>query len=185
MNRNLIPGLVDDNVEMFVQNDDLKVIHQGKVISFDELPVSIKELIKEEMYVEKNVLRALNIMHPNSIEKMVEQFAKCRLGGLDFQADIKNGQIQDGEYWPCPKHGSCEHEGVLCKLPKFNKTRLTKQDIQLMQLSTTEKTNEVIAEEMNLPLGSFHKAKKYIHEVLGVQTKQGITLICAHLNLFS
>jgi len=72
---------------------------------------------------------------------------------------------------------------VLCKLPLYNNIRLTKTDVQIMQLSCTEKTNEVIAEEMNLPMGSFHKAKKYIHELFGVQTKQSLVQMCVFFNL--
>jgi hypothetical protein len=39
--------------------------------------------------------------------------------GLDFQGDIKNGELQDGEYWQCPNHGIAPHEGILCKLPTY------------------------------------------------------------------
>ena len=51
-----------------------------------------------------------------------------------------------------------------------------------MQLSSTELTNDVIAEEMNMPLGTFHKAKAQLHQILGIQTKQGITKICSFFN---
>jgi hypothetical protein len=60
---------------------------------------------------------------------------------------------------------------------------LTNDDIKLMQFSSTEMTNEVIAEEMNMPLGTFHKAKAQLHQILGIQTKQGITRLCSFLNL--
>jgi len=180
-----IPGLTNESIEFFVVENEIKFLQNGKICNFNDLPQETIELLKEEMYVEKNVLNALNQMHPNNPEKRLEQFTKCRLGGLDFKADIKDGKIQDGEYWPCPNHGNCPHEGILCKLPTYNDVRLTKQDIELMKLSTTELTNEAIADKMNLAMGTFHKAKKYIHNTLGVQTKQGITLICTHLNLFS
>lgn len=178
-----IPGLTDSSVEFFVVDNELKFLQNGQVCKFEDLSAAVKDILREEMYVEKNVIRALNLMHPENQELQLQQFALCRLGGFDFQPDIKNGKVQDGEYWPCPKHGNCPHEGVLCKLPKVNDVRLTKQDVLLMQLSTTEKTNEAIASDLDLAMGSFHKAKRAIHNLLKVQTKQGITLICTYLNL--
>lgn len=177
------PGMMCNSVEFFVHENDLKFIQHGTVKDFTELPFATIAILKEEIDNNNDVKLALHDMHPNSDIKRTEQFAKCRFGGLDFCPDINSNILQDGEYWPCPNHGNCPHEGVLCKLPKFNETRLTKTDVQLMQLSSSEKTNEVIAEEMNLPLGTFHKAKKYIHELLEVQTKQGIAQICIFFNL--
>ena len=177
------PGMTDSSTEFFIQNNELKAIQNGKVKAFTELPFSTIQILKEEMHKCNDVITSLHDMHPNSEMKRIEQFATCRFGGLDFNADIKDGQVQDGEYWPCPFHGSCAHEGILCKLPVINDVRLTKTDVKLMQLSCTEMTNEVIAEEMNLPLGSFHKAKKYIHDLIGVQTKQGIANICFFFNI--
>jgi hypothetical protein len=43
--------------------------------------------------------------------------------------------------------------------------------------------NEVIAKEMHLPMGSFHKAKKFLYEKLCVQTKQEVVRIGILLNL--
>jgi DNA-binding NarL/FixJ family response regulator len=57
-------------------------------------------------------------------------------------------------------------------LPIINGQRITKEEIKLLQLSSTDMTNEVIAEEMNLCLGTFHKLKKHVYAWLGIQTKQ-------------
>jgi hypothetical protein len=177
------PGMTDSSTEFFLEKDELKAIQNGKIKTFTELPFTTIEILKEEIGKSIDVQRSLHAMHPTSDMKRIEQFATCRFGGLDFNADIKDGEVQDGEYWPCPNHGKCPHEGILCKLPMINEVRLTKTDVKLMQLSCSEMTNEVIAEEMKLPLGSFHKAKKYIHDTVGVQTKQGIANICFLLNL--
>lgn len=52
-----------------------------------------------------------------------------------------------------------------------------------MQFSSTEKTNEVIAEDMEMTMGTFHKQKKQLHDFFGVQTKQGLTMIATFLNI--
>jgi hypothetical protein len=181
---NLLPGLTNEHVEMFVEKNDLKILKSGKVISFSELSFATISILNEAIAYDKEVRIALHDLHPNSQIKRTEQFAKCRFGGLDFKADIENGELQDGEYWPCPNRGNCPHEGVLCKLPIVNGERLSDQDIKLIQESTTDKTNEVIAEELGMPMGSYHKSKRKLHKKLGnIQTKQALTKIALQWNI--
>jgi hypothetical protein len=182
-NQKFIPGLLDKNIEFFVVENVVKAVHSGKVIDFTEFPLSVIELLKKEMRSSKEVLLALHEMHPFSEMDRVKQFAHCRLGGLDSQPDIENDILQDGEYWECPNRGKCPHEGILCKLPMFNGERLTPIDIELMQKSSSEKINEVIAEEMNMAMGTYHKFKRNLHKLLGVETKQGIAIISKELNI--
>lgn len=181
--KNLLPGMVDKNVEMFVQNNELQVIQGGKIIPFAELAFATISILEEEIARDKQVLLALHDMHPHSKIKRTEQFAKCRLGGLDFNPDIVNNVLQDGEYWACPNRGNCQHEGTLCKLPVINGKRLNNTEVKIMQLSATEITNDVMAEVLKLPLGTLHKIKKGLYDFLGVQTKQESTLLSKHFNL--
>lgn len=179
----LYPGLADSSIEFFIDNNQTKVIQNSKVLPFTEVSFSIIQLLDEE--IEKDLLVKIHLMdmHPTSKIKRTEQFVHCRFGGLDYQGDIKDGKLQDGEYWECPKRGNCPSEGILCKLPSYNNKVLTNQDVKLLQLTATNKTNEVIADELSLPLGSFHKAKKYLYEKLGIQTKQEGVMISIFLNL--
>jgi DNA-binding CsgD family transcriptional regulator len=177
------PGMICNGIEFFLQNQEMKMIQNGHVKPFEEMPYQTSQIIKEAIEASPDVVNALLEMHPNSETKRIEQFAKCRFGGLDFQADIVDGQLQDGEFWACPFHGTCKHEGVLCKLPKYNNQRLTKSEVILMQLSTSDKTNEVIADDLNMALGTFHQTKKHLHRKLAIQTKQEITKIAFLLNL--
>ncbi len=177
------PGMTSSATEFFTHGSELKVIQNGCIKNFNEISFCTIQILKEAIVSSKETSNALFEMHPNSEIRRIEQFAMCRFGGLDFDADIKEGVLQDGEFWPCPSHGNCAHEGILCKLPMFNGHRLSKTEVLLMQKSSTEKTNEVIAEELELPFGSFHKAKKNLYEKLAVQTKQEVVKIAIILNL--
>lgn len=184
MNNKTYPGMNCNAVEFFICNDDqLKVIENGSVKHFHDLSFYNIEILKDYIKSNKEVNFALHDMHPTSEIRRVEQFAKCRFGGLDFQGDIKDGVLQDGEYWPCPLHDSCPHEGVLCKLPLINDQRLIKQEVQLLQLTATDKTNDVIADMLNICFGTFHLLKKKLYEKLGVQTKQEATVIALENNI--
>lgn len=183
MYTNVLPGMMCSSVEFFVVENVVKAINHGKVLDFNDIPIGIVELLREEINKDENVKLSLFEMQPDSEWKRLEQFVKCRLGGLDFQGDIKEGNMQDGEFVDCPLRGTCPHEGVVCKLPVVNQYRLNSEDVKLMQLSSTEKTNEVIIEEMQIPAGTFHKHKAALHQNLKVQTKQGLAIISKTLGL--
>lgn len=183
MNIRIYPGMNCHGLEFFLLNGDFKIIQNGTIKSFNEIPYQVSQLLEEHIQAHTEIENALIEMHPESRIKRIEQFAKCRFGGLDYEADIKDNVLQDGEYWPCPLHGSCKHEGTLCKLPIVNGQRLNMNDVKLIQLSATNKTNEVIAEEMELALGTFHQLKKYLHEKVAVQTKQELTRIGVFFSL--
>jgi len=179
------PGLLGPDFEMFkISNDEVKFITNGEVKPFSQAPFSIIALLLEQIEKEPQSKKILEEWHPGSPMKQVHQFAGCRFGGLDYQADIKDNQLQDGEFHPCPHRGSCTAEGILCKLPKVNGTRLTLQMVNLIRLLSGSDTNEVIAEKMNLPLGSYHLLKKQLYAALGgLQTKQEVALLGRDLTI--
>lgn len=182
-NLQAFPGMLDQSTEFFVYEDKLKVIQHGNIKDLSDLPLQTIEILKQEMKADKEVNLALHDLHPTSKFKRIEQFITCRFGGLDFNSDVQDGKLQDGEYWECPKRGSCPHEGVLCKLPVVNNERLTKTDVQLMQLSSSEITNDVMAETIGMPFGTLHQAKKQLYKKLGVQTKQRCAIIANKLGI--
>jgi hypothetical protein len=179
----MYPGMLCNSTEFFVCEKETKIIQSGRVLPFCEISLGTLEVLKEAINADLPAKLELHDMHPTSEMMRIEQFARCRFGGLDFEGDIKEGNLQDGEYWACPNHGSCKSEGILCKLPTYNDIRLTKQDVELLQLTATNLTNEVIGEKMGLPMGSFHKAKKFLYIKLGIQTKQEGVMISFLLNL--
>lgn len=177
------PGMGDSGIEFFISDKETKMIQHGKVLPFTEIPFATLKILDEAIHADININLELHDMHPTSKPKRLEQFARCRFGGLDFVGDIIDGKLQEGEYHNCPKRGNCASEGILCKLPSYNGQQLSSQDIQLIQLLSTALTNDIIAEKMNLPMGSFHKAHHILYDKLGVQTKQEVTKIAYLLNL--
>lgn len=177
------PGMANNSIEFFVHDNTLKVIHNQKITDFTELPFAVIQLLKEEIEKDLQVKLSLHDIHPTSEYDRLEQFAKCRFGGLDFKADIKNHELQEGEYWSCPNHGKCTAEGILCKLPKYNGFRLSKTDVNLMRLLASELTNETISEKLNFKYGTFHLLKKQLYKKLKIQTKQGLAIVAMSLNI--
>lgn len=179
----LYPGMTCTATEFFIHNDELKVMSNGEIKNFNDLPFATIQILRDNINSDKKTKLALHDLQPSSEMKRIEQFARCRFGGLDFEGDIKNGELQDGEFWSCPNHGKCEHEGILCKLPKVNGRRLIKKEVEFLQLSATDYTNDVIAEKMKMPLGTLHQLKKILYKLLVIQTKQEGSVMARDLNL--
>ena len=173
----------DSSIEFFILEKETKIIHLGKVLPFSDIPFATIKMLDAAIHADININLELHDMHPSSKLKRIEQFARCRFGGLDFVGDIIDGKLQEGEYHDCPQRSTCKSDGILCKLPSHNGQKLSYQDIRLMQLLSTALTNDIIAEEMKLPWGSFHKAHRLLYDKLGVQTKQEVTKIAYLLNL--
>jgi hypothetical protein len=177
------PGMGDNGIEFFISEKETKFIQHGSVLPFSKLPISTLKILEETILQDPQVSHALLQMHPVSKLKRVEQFARCRFGGLDFVGDIVDGKLQEGEYHECPKRGSCKSEGILCKLPVYNGQTLSSLDVQLMQQLSTSKTIDAIIYEMDLRPGTFHKLHNILYSKLGVQTRQAVTKIAYLLNL--
>jgi hypothetical protein len=177
------PGMVCQGIEIFKDDQNVHLIINGQVKKFSEAPQKVVSLIEQQINKEPKTKYFLNKWHPNSSIKQIKTFAGCRFGGLDFQADILDDKLQDGEYHPCPNRDTCPAAGVLCKMPMYNGERLTVQTTQLIIYLTTTATNEVIAENLQVALGTLHLLKKRLYELLQVQTKQEVAIIARDLNL--
>lgn len=177
------PGMACSSTEFFRHEKELKIIQNGTIKSFGETSFPTIQILREEIEKNSKVQTALSEMHPNSEIKRIEQFVSCRFGGLDFQPDLKEGILQDGEYWPCPNRGTCTFEGILCKLPKINGHRLNEMDVLLMQKTATDLKNDAIAEEVQIPLGTFHKIKQELYKKLAVRTKQELVKVAIFFNI--
>lgn len=183
MNNRPYPGMTCNATEFFIENNELKIIQNFRIIPFCEISFATQDILQEAIANDSEAEKILHALHPTSKFRRLEQFARCRFGGLDFQADIKNGILQEGEYWPCPQRGHCDAENILCKRPSFNNQQLSDQEIKLLQLMATNKKNEVIATDIKVSYGMLHKLKKNLYEKLRIQTKQEGVLISMFLNL--
>ena len=182
----VFPGMLCDCVEFFRVGKQFKAMTGGRVHSFYELPTPYYNLLKESMEADADALAVLNIMHPDSEVKRVEKYTSCNFSGLDYTPDIKaGGELQKGEYWDCPERGHCIGEGKICKPLTYKGNEITALDINIIKLSASDKKNELIAEELFLPLGTFHLIKKKLHEKLGINSKQEMVLIGIALNIIA
>lgn len=168
--------LYGSGVEFFRMDNEFFVIEDGSTKPFHLTSSSAIQLLRQTISECDVTSQALEMMHPGCEMSQLKQFASCRFGGLDYSADLKDGQLQEGEYWDCPMRGNCFAEGVLCTMPIVNGHQLSSIEIRLMQLLCSDMINEVIAEQIGIPMGTFHRDKKQLYRKFNVQTKQELTI---------
>ncbi|WP_445458393.1 helix-turn-helix transcriptional regulator [Flavobacterium sp. HNIBRBA15423] len=185
MQDKIIPGLLDSNsYEFFNHQSEIKFVNNGQVKSFYEAPFNVISILQEAIDNNPEGKAILMDWFPNSGFKQLEKYVSCRFGGIDYSPDLLDGKLQEGEFWNCPKRGNCPGENILCSPPTVNGNKLSNIEIKLTQLLTTDKTNEVIADYLDLPLGTFHKLKRELYEKFGsIQTKQALTKKAYNLNI--
>ena len=182
--QNYYPGMITNEVEFFTTGEELKVIHNGKIYSFNELDSSILKILKDAMMNDQDAHAVLIKWFPNQELKQIEKFTQCRFGGLDFNPDINSaGKLQKGEYWECPFRGQCSGEGIVCRNIQYKGQIITNDEILLVKSLVTDMTNDEIAEELNLKLGTLHFKKRVLYEKLEITTKQELTLFAVKYNI--
>jgi hypothetical protein len=82
----------------------MRIIQNSKILPFCEISLVLNRFFKKPSNEDLNVKLALHDMHPTSKMKRLEQFIMS-FRWIGFSGDIKNGELQDGEYWQCPNHG--------------------------------------------------------------------------------
>lgn len=182
--QNFYPGMNSNEVEFFTTGEELKVIQNGKIFPFTDINQNLLNILKDAMLNDSPAHNVLMTWHPNNESKQIEQFTKCRYGGLDFNPDIDSaGKLQKGEYWECSLRGSCKSEGIVCKQIQYNGHLIDNEEIKLIKLLVTDKTNDEIAEELQLKLGTLHFKKRVLYEKLEITTKQELTIFAFKYNL--
>lgn len=183
-NPKIYPGLNCSSVEFFNHDDELKAFANGKMVDYTDLPYTHHVTIENELKKLPEVNKILQEWFPNSKLQQQKKFCSCRFGGLDFTPDIKNFELQAGEYWECPLRGNCKGEGIVCKNLTYNNHELSHKEIKTMKLLCTNYTNEAIYEALEMCKGTYNVFKKQLYKKLGgIQTKQEVAVIATRLNL--
>lgn len=182
----LHPGLLGSGTEFFTdENGEIKAFNDGRVISFENLPPYLYQKVHEIMIADIQAMEILFKWYPNSDTDRLKKYISCRFGGLDFSADLDSGVSQYGEHVDCPLRAVCPGNGLVCKAAHVNGKPLTDEEISLLKLLGTPKTNECISDILGLPLGTFHKIKKNLYSKLKIQTKQEALTIAYRLGIIS
>ena len=167
------PGMCDDSLEIFFHEEtkSLKSIYQGKTINYHELPKKATAFLDEIINREPETADFLQSQFPNNIDAQKELLAKCRFGGLNLTADFSDDSKSTNDYRNCQKRGNCIGENIICHPIKINGIEVSELEINLLKELATDKKNEAIASDLNLPLGTFNVTKTSLYRKLEIYNK--------------
>lgn len=168
-NSRIYPGMLDNSIEYFQADDQMYFLQDGSVQKFSENEDHPNlQLIIDTDEALDSVLQAMGF---KSRFAKQEKLAKCRFGGLDFEADFSSSTTSH-DHIDCPMRGNCLGEHVVCKAPEINGEALTQKELEILRYCAGNKKNEAIAAELNMPYGSFVVEKTKIYKKYNFQTKQ-------------
>lgn len=178
--------MCDDSLELFFHEEEekMKAIIQGKVVDFSELESEDIQFLIEILETEMSTAVTLREMCGPDVQTMLEKLARCRFGGLNFQPDyLPLSQTSFADAVDCPRRSSCPGCGIVCKNIVHNGEELNHTDIRAIQLMASDYKNEVVAEKLNMPLGSFHVYRTNLYKRSGVKSKPELASVGVQLGL--
>lgn len=182
----IYPGMCDDSLEIFYheEEDKLMAIQLGAILNYDDLPKSSTEFLVKIIEHDHQLENILNEWFPDNINAQKKKLAKCRFGGLNYEADfnLKSGSIIHDRI-DCEIKDVCKGCGIVCKNINYNGEEITETDIKMTQLLSTDLKNLAIADRLNMPMGTFEVSRTRLYEKISVRTKPELTRVGVHLGI--
>ena len=182
----LYPGMCDDSLEIFFHSEEqkLKAIDNGSVKDFSMVSQAKKKFLHLIIDTDAKLAEVLENMFPQNSEAQIEKLAQCRFGGLNFQPDYcGTTQTHNHDIIDCKIRDSCVGCGIVCKNLSYQGEEITATDVLAIQLMASDHKTEVLAEELNMPLGTFHVYRTKFFNRLGVKSKPELARVGVELGL--
>lgn len=176
-------GLVDHDIEFFDVDSNTMAIYKGSVKSFEQLPISIHQMIWDYFKDNESIIDSLEEAGFMTYDEKIKKFTSCRFGGFDTVSDIKNSSINISEYFDCGHRGNCKMEGIVCSYPKYNEHTITPFELKIIKLLSTEMTLPAIADEMKVCANTLDNRKKVLFEKFKVLSRSRLVALAFRNNL--
>ena len=167
--KELYPGMLDSSKEYFEAEGNVFLIANGMVQRFDD--VQYHEELELIIETEPKIKQTLQQMVGSNRRDQQRKLAKCRFGGLNFSADFSDDSKSTNDYRNCQKRGNCIGKNIICHPIKINGIEVSELEINLLKELATDKKNEAIASDLNLPLGTFNVTKTSLYRKLDIYNK--------------
>ena len=174
----LLPaGLLDQNIEFFVcGNLNAYKTKNGQVVPFEDFGEPVYRLIEHKIAEHPEKGESLTLMGITERLPRIKQAIVCMYGGFDNSPDIKDGELQTAEYWPCPNRGTCAYEGKLCdSLRTDTGDHLTRRQIEILKLIAHGYQDKEIADILEISIGTVTTHNREIRNRTGLARKADLT----------
>lgn len=179
-------GLINSNIEFFTDqtHQHLYKLMDGRVTEFEDWTDELRYAIWKYISNDQQKVRALIYLAGPDRDRIIKQYMICLYGGFDNHADMVGGQLQQQEYWACPKRGSCKHEGTVCnKLKTDTGEYLTAREIEVLKLIASGYLDKEIATELKISVNTVPMHTKNLRIKTGLLRKADLTRFATLKNL--
>jgi len=153
----IIPGLQNKEFEFYQDNGEIFLIHDGKNIPWNKIPINIIDIIyKAWMLPENSAIRNHIKSKLNNHNERLKEFCRIVWGQLDHIADITENNEFNFE-----------------SMEDYN---LTDREIEFMKLVCRDLTDKEIADKMDIAYNTATTYRQNITNKIGVKSKIGIAL---------
>ena len=175
-------GLVDENVEVFVHNGELKATYAGRVFHFMDLPWHIINKFYNALIEHEDAWKEFRRQGIMDQMEMMKIFVRCNFGGWDRVPDLADGKL-NREFWACPQRGDCPYGEKICMKLKAKNGYLSKREIDVMRLIAKGLLAKEIADRLGIAEGTVKKHTVNIHRKLRVNNNVDVTNFAFRNNL--
>jgi DNA-binding CsgD family transcriptional regulator len=180
----LPPGLMDDSVEFFIHDHEVKALYKGRSWKFDEFPTELVEIIDNDMASHPKAMKALADWDITDPSEQMRQYIACRFGGFDYSPDINGeGIIQVAEYVDCGRRGKCAYEGKLCSSIVLANGVLTKKEIEVLKLIGQGLLDKEICDSLGIAQDTLRSHKDSLCSKSGLQRKAALSVLAYQYKL--
>jgi DNA-binding CsgD family transcriptional regulator len=182
---NIPAGIEDGGIEIFATKNNLKALIRGKIVEFEDFPISVVSTLRNLLDRDIDANFALDELGITDYPERLKTYSACRFGGFNNVPDIdKNGNVHDA-YWNCGNRGSCPFEGRICKPVTVKNGVLSKKEIQIIKTLSSGDKEPVVAENMGISFNTLVTHKYNINKKMGVTSKFLMIIKAMSLNLIS
>lgn len=172
------PAGIDEGFEIYLHENHLRVLQNGKRSEYVDLPDQKRELFRKEMSEGKNVIESLRLMGCRSAEEMEITFVGCRFGAINGTPDlIAFKVIPDAPN--CEKIGHCPGYGYVCRIPD----NLTRKEYEVARFIGMGKLDKEICILLDIALPTERTYIERISEKLHLNNRLEIALWAQNLGI--
>jgi DNA-binding CsgD family transcriptional regulator len=171
MNKPPLPGLSADEAEIFYHEGQLRVLHNGAILSWETTPLKVKLMLQRELDADTEAQALLDSAGVTDPEAALYIYAKCRFGGFNLAADLHHHHPSDSmEHWECDCATPCPLHSMYMKGMRVRHGILSDRHLAIIRLLATGAPGHSIADQLFVTEQAIDKAKQVIFQKVGLST---------------
>ena len=169
--KTLPAGLEGSALEIYRNNNDVRVLMNGNRMDYLELPSMLREPFQAELIADNEAREFIqNEFKITDSDALEEKFVGCRYGALNHIPDLIGRKI-NADAPSCEHVDTCPGLGIVCKIPKGKCGQITRQEYRIIRKVAVGKLDKEIAATLDIEISTVRTFLSRIREKLCVNNR--------------